>query len=141
MTLSYSEWPPTAMCKCKCKCALMRYVCVCVCVCVHVCVSSCAGSMQRCIVSSMHSSIHRFDRCLDSFFDSSMYQTRPMWKFRYPLPVLSNLLCSCCVNVRVVLGVILLVLGSIFMSFWCPWEFFGDLVPSRGPPKGAESKM
>ena len=64
---------------CVCSHALGMCVCVYVCVCVCVCVPSCAGSMHRCIVSSMHSSIHRFERCLDSFFDSSMYQTRPMW--------------------------------------------------------------
>ena len=106
-----------------------------------VCGSSCSGSMQRCIVSSMHSSIHRFKRCLDSFFDSSMYQMRPMFYFGYPLPVFVNLLCSCFVNLGVGFGVILSVSGSILMLFWCAWESFGDPVPSRGPPKEAESKM
>ena len=94
--------------------------------------------------------MHRF---IDAFVDSPI-QTMPRFILRFinvsnasdVVVLLSssgtfNLLCSCFVNLRIVFGVILSVSGSILMSFWCPWGSFGDPVPSRGPPKGAESKM
>ena len=52
-----------------------------------------------------------------------------------------NLLCSDFINLWIDFGVILSISGFILASFWCPWRSFSEPVPSRGPPKGAESKM
>ena len=89
----------------------------------------------------------------DAFVDSPI-QTMPRFIRRFinvsnasdvvvllSCSVVFNLLCSCFVNLGVVFGAILSVSGSILMSFWWPWGSFGDPVPSRGPPKRAESKM
>ena len=96
------------------------------------------------------STMHRF---IDAFVDSPI-QTMPRFIPRFinvsngsdvvalvSFSALFNLLRSCFVNLGVDFVVILSVSGSILISFWCPWGSFGDPVPSRGPPKGAESKM
>ena len=96
------------------------------------------------------STMHRF---IDAFVDSPI-QTMPRFIPRFInvsngsdvvvlvfFSVLFNLLRSWFVNLGVDFVVILSVLGSILTLFWCPWESFGDPVPPRGPPKGAESKM
>ena len=112
--------------------------------CVRVCVCVCV------LMWWVDSTMHRF---IDAFVDSPI-QTMPRFIPRFSnvsngsdvvvlvsFSALFNLLRSCFVNLGVDFVVILSVSGSILISFWCPWESFGDPVPPRGPPKGAESKM
>ena len=108
----------------------------CVCVCPHV-LGRCNDALfHRCISRftdstdvSIHSSIHQCIECVrcGSFVILSQY--------------FSILLCRCFVNIGVEFGVILLVWGSILTLFLCPWASFGDPLPSRAPPRGAEAKM
>ena len=115
-------------------------VCVCVCVCVFVC----PHVLGRCNDASFHRCISRFTDSTDVSIHSSIHQCIECVRcgsFVILCQYFSILLCSCFVNIGVDFCVILLVLGSIFTSFLCPWASFGDPAPSRAPPRGAEAKM
>ena len=111
---------------------------MCVCVCLGVLMCWVDATMHRFIDAFVDSPIQRMSRFILRFISVSNASD--------VVVLLSSasfltLLCSCFVNIGVDFGVILLVLGSIFTSFLCPWASFGDPAPSRAPPNGAEAKM
>ena len=91
-------------------CVYSHVLGVCVCVCVCVCVSSCAASMQRCIISSMHESIQRMSRLILRFISVSNASDVVV------LLSSASIFQFCC-------AVVLLISGLILVS--CCW-FWGQ---------------